>query len=298
MIHRIDRWLTELPPPSDPDPAGAAAVQELLGGRFGEMSTFMNYTFQSFNFRGRQKRRPVLRPGRQHRRRGVRPHRAGRGDDQHHARPARPRSQPARAGRWQAQGRREDPPLSRRRAARWRRTPSAAVDRRLRLHLRRPDRRPDANYFLETGARNGKLRVYEMRRASGRKGADRLPAGPRRRAPGRLRAGAGEPHWRRPDQDVPGPADPDRQDPRVPAPHQSGRAPEALPLLPIRLPRIAAVFNGTHPETGDELQVVDDDPSTRPPAQDLPAQTAVFAPAWAPEEIEEIAQNLREKAGG
>src|SRR5688572_7904026 len=58
MIRRIDRWGTELPPPSDPDPAGAAAVQELLGGRFGEMSTLLNYTFQSFNFRNRQGARP------------------------------------------------------------------------------------------------------------------------------------------------------------------------------------------------------------------------------------------------
>ena len=43
----------ELPPSSDRDPAGAAADQELMGGRFGEMSTFMNYTFQSWNFRVR-----------------------------------------------------------------------------------------------------------------------------------------------------------------------------------------------------------------------------------------------------
>ena len=33
-------------------------MQELLGGKFGEMSTFMNYTFQSFNFRNRQGARP------------------------------------------------------------------------------------------------------------------------------------------------------------------------------------------------------------------------------------------------
>jgi len=58
MILRYDRIAMELPPPSEPDPAGAAAVQELLGGRFGEMSTFLNYTFQSFNFRGRQGARP------------------------------------------------------------------------------------------------------------------------------------------------------------------------------------------------------------------------------------------------
>lgn len=67
MIVRSDRLQTELPPPSDPDPDGAAAVQELLGGRFVEMSTLMNYTFQSFNFRSRQGA-SVLRPRRQHRR--------------------------------------------------------------------------------------------------------------------------------------------------------------------------------------------------------------------------------------
>ncbi len=58
MILRIDRLQTELPPPSEPDPEGAAAVQELLGGKFGEMSTWLNYTFQSFNFRSRQGARP------------------------------------------------------------------------------------------------------------------------------------------------------------------------------------------------------------------------------------------------
>jgi Mn-containing catalase len=56
MILRIDRRQTELPPPSDPDPVGASAVQKLLGGKYGEMSTFMNYTYQSFNFRSRQGR--------------------------------------------------------------------------------------------------------------------------------------------------------------------------------------------------------------------------------------------------
>ncbi len=58
MILRIDKLQTELPPPSDPDPVGASAVQELLGGKYGEMSTFMNYTYQSFNFRNRQGARP------------------------------------------------------------------------------------------------------------------------------------------------------------------------------------------------------------------------------------------------
>ncbi|HVF09650.1 MAG TPA: manganese catalase family protein [Abditibacteriaceae bacterium] len=58
MILRLDKLPIELPEPNGPSPNSAAAVQELLGGRFGEMSTLMNYTFQSFNFRGRDKARP------------------------------------------------------------------------------------------------------------------------------------------------------------------------------------------------------------------------------------------------
>ena len=58
MILRQDRLLHELPTPTNPSPNDAAAVQELLGGKFGEMSTLMNYTFQSFNFRGRNRLRP------------------------------------------------------------------------------------------------------------------------------------------------------------------------------------------------------------------------------------------------
>jgi Mn-containing catalase len=58
MILRMDRLAIELPMPENPSPNSASAVQELLGGKFGEMSTLMNYTFQSFNFRGRAKMRP------------------------------------------------------------------------------------------------------------------------------------------------------------------------------------------------------------------------------------------------
>ena len=58
MIHRFDRVAVDLPRPTNPSPNDAAAVQELLGGKFGEMSTLMNYTMQSFNFRGRNRLRP------------------------------------------------------------------------------------------------------------------------------------------------------------------------------------------------------------------------------------------------
>ncbi len=58
MFMRIDKLQIELPKNVEPDPAAAAAIQELLGGRFGEMSTLNNYMFQSFNMRGRDKIRP------------------------------------------------------------------------------------------------------------------------------------------------------------------------------------------------------------------------------------------------
>jgi len=58
LIVRIDKLQIEMPMPQEPAPEAANAVQELLGGRFGELSTLMNYTFQSFNFRGRKKVKP------------------------------------------------------------------------------------------------------------------------------------------------------------------------------------------------------------------------------------------------
>jgi len=58
MYLRVDRLQIELPAPKEPDPNAAAAVQDLLGGRFGEMSTLMNYTYQSFNFRGHDQLKP------------------------------------------------------------------------------------------------------------------------------------------------------------------------------------------------------------------------------------------------
>ncbi|WP_068777247.1 manganese catalase family protein [Paenibacillus sp. FJAT-26967] len=58
MITRINRLAIELPKPDHPDANAASAIQELLGGRFGEMSTLNNYMFQSFNFRGKKKLKP------------------------------------------------------------------------------------------------------------------------------------------------------------------------------------------------------------------------------------------------
>ena len=58
MFLRVDKLQVELPSPKQQDPNAAAALQELLGGKYGEMSTLGNYMFQSFNFRSKSKLRP------------------------------------------------------------------------------------------------------------------------------------------------------------------------------------------------------------------------------------------------
>jgi Mn-containing catalase len=55
MFLRVNKLQTELPAPKRRDPNAAAALQELLGGKYGEMSTLGNYLFQSFNFRSKTK---------------------------------------------------------------------------------------------------------------------------------------------------------------------------------------------------------------------------------------------------
>ena len=58
MFLRVDKLQIELPAPVGQDPNAAAALQELLGGKYGEMSTLGNYLFQSFNFRSKTKLKP------------------------------------------------------------------------------------------------------------------------------------------------------------------------------------------------------------------------------------------------
>lgn len=58
MFLRVDKLQIELPGPEKQDTNAAAALQELLGGKYGEMSTLGNYMFQSFNFRSKSKLRP------------------------------------------------------------------------------------------------------------------------------------------------------------------------------------------------------------------------------------------------
>jgi len=303
MILRYDRIAMELPPPSDPDPDGAAAVQELMGGRFGEMSTFLNYTFQSFNFRGRQGARPfydlvaniaaeefghvelvataintMLTGASPTDKRGSRVDAStgplakvkGLGNPQHFiagGQGALPQDSNGRP--WNG-----DYVFS-----------SGDLVEDL-TH----------NFFLETGARNNKLKVYEM---------VEHPAA--RALTGYLlvRGGVHQIAYARAIEHLTG-ADLTKMfpTPRIP----TDKIPECRPHIErgdhLRLYRFSledyqelpAVFNGPNPETGEALEVFEEAPEGVPP-RDLPPQPAVFAPDYAPEEISEIAERLRERAG-
>lgn len=54
MYFSVQKLINEIVP-DEPDPQAANALQEGLGGQFGEMRTMMQYMFQSFNFRGKAK---------------------------------------------------------------------------------------------------------------------------------------------------------------------------------------------------------------------------------------------------
>jgi manganese catalase len=287
MILRIDRWQTELPPPADPDPQGASVVQELMGGKFGEMSTLMNYTFQSFNFRNRQGARPFFDLIA-----NIAAEEYGHielvaatinsmltGADTDGARPRN--TQQFIAG-----GKSALPQDSMGKP--WTGDYVTATG----------DLVEDLthNFFLETGARNNKLKVHEM---------VEHPAA--RALTGYLlvRGGVHQVAYARAVEKLTG-ADLMKMfpSPRIP----TEKIPECRPHLergehlklyrfsPEDYREIVAVFNGPHPETGEDLTVVDEAPPGAPPV-DLPPETDVFAPDYAPEEIAEIAQRLREAAG-
>jgi Mn-containing catalase len=300
MILRIDRLATELPPPSTPDPNGASAVQELLGGKFGEMSTLMNYTYQSFNFRGRQKLRPFY---------DLIANIAA--EEYGHIELVAATINTMLTGASDDSGKvPNDSGLS------------DLKDARIQQHAIAPgglgalcadsqgkpwsgdyvfssgDLVEDLthNYFLETGARSGKLRVYEM--------CDHPAA---RALTGYLlvRGGVHQVAYARALELLTG-ADLAKlfPTPRIP----TAKIPECQPHIeqgshlklyrfsPDDYREIVAVFRGPHPETGEELQVVDEPPEGFLP-QDLPPEESVFAPDYAPEEIAEIAQKLRKAAG-
>src|SRR4051812_17601169 len=288
MILRIDRLQTEMPPPSDPDPQGASVVQELLGGKFGEMSTFMNYTYQSFNFRARQKARPFY---------DLVANIAA--EEFGHIELVSTAINTMLTGADISEG------------AAWRNTQQFIAGGKAALvqdSMGKPwsgdyvnatgDLVEDLthNFFLETGARNNKLKVYEM--------VDHPAA---RALTGYLlvRGGVHQVAYARAVEKLTG-ADLMKMfpSPRIPTdkipecqPHiQRGDHLRIYRFSPEDYKEIVGLFRGPHPETGEELQVVDSAPEGALPV-DLPPETDVFAPDYAPDEIAQIAQKLREAAG-
>jgi Mn-containing catalase len=298
MIMRLDRLQAEIPPPSDPDPNGASIVQELLGGKFGEMSTFMNYTYQSFNFRNRQGARPfydliasiaaeefghielvatainTMLTG------------AGKGT---------PGKKGALKGLADCRNAQE--------------ILAGGASAVVQDSMGKPwngdyvnatgDLIGDLtwNFFLETGARNNKLKVYE---------AVDHPAA--RALTGYLlvRGGVHQVAYARALENLTGA----RMEKLFPTPRvPTAKIPECQPHIkrgehlklyrwsPDDFKELAAVFNGPHPETGEELEVAEEIHPEGAPAFDLPPQEAVFSPGADVGEIEEIAQKLRVAAG-
>ncbi|HEY1855196.1 MAG TPA: manganese catalase family protein [Solirubrobacterales bacterium] len=298
MIMRLDRLQAEIPPPSDPDPNGASIVQELLGGKFGEMSTFMNYTYQSFNFRNRQGARPFYdlvasiaaeefghielvstaintmltgaakgKAGKKGALKGVKD---ARNSQQFLAGGAAAMVQDSMGKPWNGD------------------YVNASGDLIGDL---------THNFFLETGARAAKLKVYE---------AVEHPAA--RALTGYLlvRGGVHQVAYARALENLTGAKMENLfPTPRVP----TDKIPECKPHLkrgehlklyrwsPEDFKELSAVFNGPHPETGEELEVAEELHPEGALAYDLPPQPAVFAPGPEAGEIEEIAQKLRKAAG-
>jgi Mn-containing catalase len=298
MILRIDRLQTEMPPPSDPDPVGASVVQELLGGKFGEMSTFMNYTYQSFNFRNRQGARPFYdlvasiaaeefghielvataintmltgaadgKPGEIGDLTDVK---GTRNSQQFIAGGAGALVQDSMGKPWTGE--------------------NVFASGDLIEDLTH-------NFFLETGARNNKLKVYEM--------VDHPAA---RALTGYLlvRGGVHQVAYARALENLTG-ADLMKlfPSPRIPTdsipecqPHiKRGEHLKLYRFSPEDFQEVKAVFNGPHPETGEDLIVADEIAPEGAPAYDLPPQEAVFAPGPDPEMIAEVAAKLRDAAG-
>jgi Mn-containing catalase len=298
MIMRLDRLQAEIPPPTDADPNGASIVQELLGGKFGEMSTFMNYTYQSFNFRNRQGARPFYDliasiaaeefghielvataintmltgagDGKAGKRNSLRGLKDARNAQQMLAGGASALVQDSMGKPWNGD------------------YVNATGDLIGDLTW---------NFFLETGARNNKLKVYEM--------VDHPVA---RALTGYLlvRGGVHQVAYARALENLTG-ADMMKlfPSPRIP----TDKIPECRPHIkrgehlklyrwsPDDFKELAAVFNGPHPETGEELEVAEELHPEGSVAHDLPAQPAVFSPGPEPGEVEEISARLRKAAG-
>lgn len=271
-------------------------VQELLGGKFGELSTWLNYTFQSFNFRSRQGARPfydllcsiateefghvelvastinTMLTDRGAAGEGVSAlaDAKGIGNPHHFIAGGRAALLQNSQGRpWNG-----DYVFS-----------SGDLIEDL-TH----------NFFLETGARNNKLKVYEM---------VEHPAA--RALTGYLlvRGGLHQVAYARALENLTGsnlmklfptPRIPTDKIPESKVHIDRGEHLKLYRFSQDAYNEVGAVWNGPHPETGEPVVVAEEPHPEGAPAHDLPPQPDVFAPSFAPEEIVEIAAKLRAQA--
>ncbi len=297
MILRVDRLQIEMDMPEQPDPAAAAAVQELLGGRFGEMSTFMNYTFQSWNFRGREKVRPYYELI------------ANIGTEEYgHVELVASTINGMLTGS-SSGGEPTDTPLAG--AVGARNSHHFIVNGQTALvanSMGQPwqgdyvfnsgDLVLDLlhNFFLECGARTHKIRVYEM--------TDHPIA---RQMLGYLfvRGGVHALAYAKALEELTG-VDVKKMLPIPNLPDADFK--EARPFVdrglhatlyrfsPDDFRDIEKVWTGTHPDDGEEVEVVDGPPEGGPPP-DPPEAPEMFAPGYDPGELAEIAKKLMDRAG-
>jgi manganese catalase len=153
------------------------------------------------------------------------------------------------------------------------------------------------NFFLETGARNNKLKIYEM--------VDHPAA---RALTGYLlvRGGVHQVAYARALENLtganlmklfPSPRIPTDKIPECQPHIKRGEHLKLYRFSPSDFQEIKAVFNGPHPETGEELMVAEEASPEGAPPFDLPSQTAVFAPGPDPEMLAEVSAKLRKAAG-
>jgi Mn-containing catalase len=292
MFLRIDKLQVELPVAEHPDPSAARLVQELLGGRFGEMTTLMCYTYQSFNFRGRQELKPFYDlvaniaaeelghielvaatingllsgtaargPSPDARLSGV----AGAGNPHHFlvsgqgALPVNSLGAPWTGDNVFTSG-------------------DVVLDM---LH----------NFFLECGARMGKLRVYE----SSSNPISRAMCGYLL-----VRGGVHQLAYARALEKLTGvemsrmlnvPKISNESIPEARAFHEQAVHRTLYRFSPDDYRDVDKVWNGRHPEDGSELRVVDGPPEGAA-MPNLPEEPQVYAPGYDPRELHEIAARL------
>ncbi|WP_407572935.1 manganese catalase family protein [Deinococcus altitudinis] len=302
MFLRIDKLQYDLPEAKEQDPNAAAAIQELMGGRFGEMSTLMNYMTQSFNFRGKKELRPyydlisnIAAEELGHIElvsAAINSLLAG-PDTKAKEKPVDPSTSPL-SGFLGAQNLQHfiaggpGTLIQDSRGMPWT-GDNVFSSGNLVLDLLH-------NYFLESGARNNKLRVYEMVKD---------PVGKALTGYLLVRGGVHQVAYAKALELVTGV----EMTKMMPVPHiDTSKIPESKKLMDqnihLKLYRMSPsdyndmgeIWKGPHPDDGQEVYVTDELPNGGE-TKDSGHSSATFAPEYDMDELKEMAAHLMKKGG-